>query len=277
MERRELGTSGIRLPVIGVGARSAFDVFGKEGQAARRTLVDTALEYGANFFETSPDAGEADGILAAALTGRRNKAIVAASIDPTDSRLAHARIDRLLRLYEERLDLLLVEGPDAWADFARPFRFMKSDRSVRAIGVSCPDPAQFGKLAKLMERGELDVVQVPYSPASTSAAEEILPLAAELQLGVIAVQPFEGGWMLDIQHTDPLIEPLRHYGVHDLPQTILKWIASDRRVTSVVAGSRRKQHLRANFRVGRGPWFSGADRDVVGDFFRSQVIGDRYR
>lgn len=263
--------------MIGIGARDAFDVFGKEGQAARRTLVDTALEHGANFFETSPDAGEADGILAAALTGRRNKAIVAAAIDPTDNRLAHARIDRLLRLFEERLDLLLIEGPDAWQDFARPFKFMKSDRSARAIGVSCPDPADFGKLARLMERGELDVIQIPYSPASTAAAEEILPLAAELQLGVIAVQPFEGGWMLDIQHTAALIEPLRRYGVHDLPQTILKWVASDRRVTSVVVGSRRKQHIRANIRVGQRPWFSGPDREQVGDFFRSQVIGDGYR
>jgi aryl-alcohol dehydrogenase-like predicted oxidoreductase len=272
LERRELGTTGIHLPVIGVGARSAFDVFGKEGQAARRVLVDTALEQGANFFETSPEAGEADGILAAALTGRRNRAIVSASIDPTDFRLAHARIDRLLRLFEERLDILMVEGPDAWPEFARPFRFMKSDRSVRAIGVSCPDPSQFDSLARLMERGELDVIQVPYSPASTGAAEKILPLAAELQLGVIAVQPFEGGWMLDIQHVDPLIEPLRRYGVHDLPQTILKWVVSDRRVTSVVVGSRR-----ANVRAGRRPWFSGVDREIVGEFFHSQVVGDSYR
>lgn len=277
MERRALGLTGITLPVVGVGARAAFDVIGKEGQSARRALVDVALTGGANFFETSPESGDADGILAAALTGRRNRATVAATIDPADNRLAHARIDRLLRLFEERLDLLAVEGPLAWDEFRRPFHFMKSARSIRAAGISCPDPAGFQDLAVLMERAEPDFIQIPYNPASPEAATRILPLAAEMEIGVIVVQPFEGGWMLDLQRVEPVVEPLKPLGVNTFSQVILKWILSDRRVSSVVVGTRRQRNLRSNIAAGDPPWMADTDRDRVTEFFRAQVAGDSYR
>jgi aryl-alcohol dehydrogenase-like predicted oxidoreductase len=275
LERRDLGMTGIRLPVIGVGARAAFDVFGKEGQQSRRALVDTALDYGANFFETSTGAGDADGILASGLTGRRSRALVAASIDPTDVRHAHARIDRLLRLFEERIDLLLVEGPAAWHEFLPAFRHMKSSGEIQAAGISCPDPRDFDELARLMRTESIDVVLVPYSPLTPEARDVILPLAEEYGIGVLVGQPFEGGLLLDLDRPGPMMTSLRKYNVRDLSQGILKWILTDRRVTSVIAGTRRQRHLVTNLRAGEPPWLKPFDREQVSDYFTLNMFEQR--
>ena len=276
MERRDLGLTGIQLPVIGVGARASFDVFGKEGQSARRSLVDEALAESANFFETSPDSGDADGILASSLTGRRQRAIVATSLRPGDSRLVHAKIDRILRLFEERLDILLVEGPSAWPDFQPVFRQMKSDGTLRVAGVTCSDASEFPALAQLMRVGDLDVIQIPYNPATPQAMREILPLAASMGTGVIVVQPFESGLLLDVAAANFLTSPLRRLGVRSIPEAILKWILSDPRVASVVVGTRRQRHLLENLRAGNPPWMGQPQRSAMVEHYRMYPVDLRY-
>jgi aryl-alcohol dehydrogenase-like predicted oxidoreductase len=43
----------------------------------------------------------------------------------------------------------------------------------------------------VMRGGRIDFVQVPYNAADTAVTREVLPLAAELDLGVIVVSPPE--------------------------------------------------------------------------------------
>jgi aryl-alcohol dehydrogenase-like predicted oxidoreductase len=272
VERRELGLTGLRLPVIGVGARSTFDVYGKEGQSSRRSLVDAALEESANFFETSPYSGEADGILGSSLTGRRKGTIVAATLMPGDMRRAHAQIDRILRLFEERIDILFAEGPLAWDSFQPVFRQMKSDGSLTASGISCPDVSEFPRVLEILEARQIDVLQIPYNPIVLTAAREILPLAARLNVGVIVVQPFGSGELLAVEEPDYLLSPLRAFGVRSVPQAILKWILSDPRVTSVVPGTRRIDHLLENLAAAEPPWFGFGERRAIVEHFRLHPI-----
>jgi aryl-alcohol dehydrogenase-like predicted oxidoreductase len=277
MERRDLGLTGIQLSVIGVGARASFDVIGKESQSARRTLVDEALASSVNFFETSPDTGDADGILASSLTGRRQRAVIASSLHTGEQRLVHAQIDRLLRLFDQRLDLLLVEGPESWSDFEPVFRQMKADRTLGAAGISCPDPAGFPALAELIREQAIEVIQIAYNPATPQAAREILPLAAQAGVGVIVAQPFESGDLLDTSAPGRMLASLRGYRVKSLPQAILKWILSDSRVCSVVVGTRRQRHLRENMAAGEPPWLAPADRALITDHYRHNPVDLRYR
>src|SRR5258705_2421335 len=61
MERRSLGSSGLTVPVIGMGTWQTFDV---RDPAAVRPVTDAALAGGATFFDSSPMYGRAERVLA---------------------------------------------------------------------------------------------------------------------------------------------------------------------------------------------------------------------
>jgi aryl-alcohol dehydrogenase-like predicted oxidoreductase len=63
MEKRPLGTSGLSVPVIGMGTWRTFDVSGKQAEENARAIVDRALAAGATFFDSSPMYGEAEQVL----------------------------------------------------------------------------------------------------------------------------------------------------------------------------------------------------------------------
>ena len=63
MERRHLSTSGLQLPVVGMGTWKTFDVIYPEEIAQRKQLVDVALAHGSNLFDSSPMYGAAERVL----------------------------------------------------------------------------------------------------------------------------------------------------------------------------------------------------------------------
>ena len=64
MELRELGRSGMRVPVVGMGTWQTFDVRGEAEEAERGAIVDAALGAGTTLFDTSPMYGESERVLA---------------------------------------------------------------------------------------------------------------------------------------------------------------------------------------------------------------------
>src|ERR1700752_4330180 len=73
---RELGTSGLRVSVIGLGRNN----FGRRiGLEATRGVVDAALEQGINFFDTADiyGRGQSEEYLGEVLQGRRDRVVLA--------------------------------------------------------------------------------------------------------------------------------------------------------------------------------------------------------
>jgi aryl-alcohol dehydrogenase-like predicted oxidoreductase len=73
-----------------------------------------------------------------------------------------------------------------------------------------------------MRTGRIDAVQVPYNPLETVVAQEILPLAADLGLGVVVMRPFGEGALWRADPGPAALEPLAPFGVATWPQALLK-------------------------------------------------------
>ena len=58
MEKRPLGSSGLEVPVVGMGTWRTFDVRGHAAEANAHAVVDHALAAGATLFDSSPMYGE---------------------------------------------------------------------------------------------------------------------------------------------------------------------------------------------------------------------------
>ena len=59
------------------------------------------------------------------------------------------------------------------------------------------------------------------------------------------------------------LAPLAAYGVHTWAQALLKFILSDRRVSSVIPATSRPERMRENALAGRPPWFDQGAREFV--------------
>jgi aryl-alcohol dehydrogenase-like predicted oxidoreductase len=265
MEERRLGRSGLRVPAVGMGTWRTFDVRGDAAEAARREVVDAALAAGARLFDSSPMYGEAERVLAGALAGRRPQTLVATKVWTPDPDAGRRQMEHALRLFGGRVDLYQLHNLVAWREHLPRLQAFQADGAVGAIGATHYSAGAFGELAGLMRRGHVSAVQVPYNPHERAVEREILPLAAELDIGVVVMRPFGEGSLLRRPPAAKALAPLAELGVASWPQALLKWVLSDPRCHVAIPATSRPKRMSENAAAGAPPWLGPAERRLVAE------------
>jgi diketogulonate reductase-like aldo/keto reductase len=226
--------------------------------ADRAPIVDEALSAGMNLFDSSPMYGRAEEMLAKALNGRRDQAIIATKIWTSSPSEGRKQANHALRLFG-RVQIYQVHNLVNWPAQLRLLEQLKAEGRVDAVGATHYDPSGFDDLCDLMTTGRLDMVQVPYNPRRREAERRVLPLAAELGLGVLTHSPLRYG-VLD---RAPSPDVITAFGVRTWAQAILKWIASDPRVSCVLTATKTPGRPTENAQAGDPPWFDPDQRERV--------------
>lgn len=269
METRILGTSGLQVPVIGMGTWQVMNGTGIHAEDHARALVDQALAAGARFFDSSPMYGEAERLLGQALQGRRNRAHVATKVWADTLSEGRAQIERALAFYDGHVDLYQIHNLVAWREHLAVLEDLKASGAITAIGATHYRPAAFGKLREVMQTGRITTIQIPYNPWERDVERVILPLAAELGLGVVVMRPFGEGGLLRRPPPDAALAPLRAFGVTTWAQALLKWILSDPRCHVTIPATSRPERLHENAQAGDPPWFGADERAYVTQQFQA--------
>ena len=231
-----------------MGTWQTFDT-----NADRLPIVDEALAAGIDLFDSSPMYGRAEAALARALTGRRTQALIATKIWTSSAREGRAQAEDALRRFG-RVEIYQVHNLVAWETQLSMLEELKGEGKVLAVGATHYLPSAFDELCDVMRSGRLDMIQLPYNPRLREAERRVLPLAAELGLGVLIHSPLRFG-VLD----RPLdARQLEEFGVNTLAQVVLKWIASDPRISCVLTATKTPGRPTENAGAGDPPWF---DRD----------------
>ena len=263
MEPRQLGSSGLTVPVIGVGTWRTFDVRGQAGEHVARGVVESALARGANLFDSSPMYGEAEQVLAAALGDRRAAALVATKVWASSAAEGKRQIAHAMRLYGGRIDIYQVHNLASWRDQLPQLEAARAEGNVRVIGATHYNSRAFADLAAVMKTGRVGAIQVPYNPRERDIEREILPLAADLGLGVIVMRPFAEGALLRRPVPSAVLAPLAPFGVTTAAQALLKWILSDPRCHTTIPATSKPARVDENAAAGRPPWFGSEERAYV--------------
>jgi aryl-alcohol dehydrogenase-like predicted oxidoreductase len=246
-----------------MGTWQTFDVRGGEQERARGAVVDAAIESDASFFDSSPMYGEAECVLGLALQGRREEVLVATKVWASSAAEGRAQAQRALGYFGGYVDLYQVHNLLAWRDQLALLERLQGEGKVRAIGATHYSASAFGELREVMRTGRITSIQIPYNLAQREVEREILPLAADLGLGVVVMRPFAEGGLVRRSPSPESLAPLHPFGVTTWPQALLKWILSDPRCHVAIPATSSPQRMRENAAAGEPPWFGPEERAYV--------------
>ena len=263
MEHRTLGNSGLQVPVVGMGTWKTFDVQGSAAINNARSTVDAALQAGANFFDSSPMYGQAEYVLGETLRGRRDQALIATKIWTPSARDGQAQARRALQYFAGRIDLYQIHNLVNWREHLDMLERLRDAGQVRAIGATHYSSSAFSDLRKVMQTGRITTIQIPYNPLEREVEQDILPLAADLGLGVVVMRPFAQRELMRSQPAPEELEPLKPFGVTTWGQALLKWILSDPRCHIAIPATSRVERMIENAAAGDPPWFGLEERELV--------------
>ena len=257
MRERRLG------PVVGLGTWNTFD-----GDAVlAREVVGAAFVAGSRLFDTSPMYHGAEAALAAALDGRRDDAIVATKIWATSVEEGHEQFARQLQWYGGRVDVQQVHNLVLWREHLEWLRSEQDAGRIGRLGVTHYQASAFGALAEALSTHWFQVLQVPYNPWERECERELLPVAAELGVAVIAMRPLGGSGENRRRRVELTEEQRSDLGVDTWAQALLSWALADERIDSVIPATSKPERTTQNARVVA---FTPDQRALVEELARAQ-------
>ncbi|MEK6273906.1 MAG: aldo/keto reductase [Actinomycetota bacterium] len=252
MEERRLG------PVVGLGT---WNTFGGDHDLAR-VVVDAALDAGCRLFDSSPMYGGAEESLGLALRERRAEATVATKIWAGSVEEGRVQYADQLRWFG-RVEIEQVHNLVAWEEHLPWLEDERDAGRIDRLGVTHYQAAAFDELARALRTGRFSALQVPYNPLERECEQVLLPLAAELDVAVIAMRPLGDKSRLPNPPPPDALAPLLEFGVSTWPQALLKWALSDERIDAVIPATKDAQHARENAAAGEPPWLGPEERKLV--------------
>ena len=217
MEQRRFGNSGLSVSVLSfgtmtVGGRDRFGKMGNLGVAETSRILDLCLEAGVTTIDTADvySFGGAEEILGEALQGRRDDFVLVTKgfsrlgegvhdIGLSRKHLIAACEASLRRLRTDYLDLYISHQPDmcvSLEETMRAFDDLVTQGKVRYVGCSNNSAWQVMKALAVSERYGLTryiCQQVNYNLIARDVEHEIIPLALDQQIGVMAWSPLHAG------------------------------------------------------------------------------------
>lgn len=252
---KAIPATGERLPVVGLGT----DQFREGERAAIEAEIQRMLELGGTVIDTAAAYGDSEEVIGEALAelGSRDKAFVATKLTVneggTDTRSGEDSFHRSLeRLRTRRVDLLQVHNLEGVEALMPVLQKWKKEGKIRYLGITTSRVGQHGHMTQFMREYPLDFVQVDYSLANRDAAANVLPLALERRIAVLANIPFGYGSVLRQAQQRHLPDWAADIDVTSWSQFLLKYVMAHPAVTCVIPGSTKVAHLEENQRAGRG-------------------------
>ena len=253
MVERRLG------PVVGLGTWNTFDT----DDRLAREVVESAFAAGTRLFDTSPMYRGAEAALSAALAGRRREAIVATKIWARSVVEGREQFARQLEWYEGHVEVEQVHNLVLWREHLEWLEPERAAGRIGRLGVTHYQASAIGSLAEALETERFAVLQVPYNPWERECERELLPLAAELGVAVIAMRPLGGSGEDRRRRIEPTAPQLEELGVESWAEALLRWALADPRIDSVIPATSRPVRARENARAGDGAPFTPEQRALV--------------
>ncbi len=219
MEYRNLGSSGLKVSVICLGAMTftekGWRSAGSMSFSEIKRVVDYAVDSGINFFDTADiyGFGESESLLGKALGNKKNDVIIATKVrgvmdekDPNSRGLSRYHIFRsidqsLKRLGRDYIDLYQLHWWDNHTPIEETLEALNDlvrIGKVRYVGISDFAGWQIARSVSIQEMknySKFISAQMYYSLLGRDIEFEVVPACEALGLGILAWSPLAGGFL----------------------------------------------------------------------------------
>lgn len=279
MITRTLGRTGLEVTQLGYGSMGLRGpkTWGVRvvGEEAADRFLNTVLDRGINFIDTSPDYGISEERIGRYISSRRSEFFLATKCGCSYTQHEdHLEIDHvwkkeviqrnletsLSRLRTDYVDILQFHGGDAKTlqreGLIEQLMDFRDQGMVRFIGVSSSLP----HLPALIDLGVFDTFQIPYS-CLAPVHHDLIGRAAETGAGIVIRGGIaQGGPEAEIQRpalndvwTSAQLDEVRPEGM-SRAELILRYTISHPHCHTVIVGTCNAVHLTDNLAaVERGP------------------------
>ena len=229
---RILGQTGLRVSEVGFGCADIQDA----------GVIRGAIELGINFFDTARgyDAGAAEGVLGAALRGRRKDVVLSTRSYASNAKVLKADLDTSLKeLGTDNVDLWYIGAKDKPGEVTDAMLEVQAAAQkagkIRFRAFSTHRPLD---LLPFILKNRFDVVMVPYNFAIGTSRDpmgmvatrldECLQRMTEAGIGIVAMKTMAGGALARIP-THPLYWVFRKPESH---AAALRWVLRNPKIAT---------------------------------------------
>lgn len=247
---KPIPSTGERIPVIGVGSWLTFDT--GAGAAALERLqpvLQTFFDHGGRLIDSSPMYGTAErviGELLPRLKGRESL-FSATKVWIYGQALGRRQMEASRKLWGvPRFDLMQIHNMLDWEGHLEVLREMKREGRLRYIGITTSHGSRHDDMLQAMRKADFDFVQFTYGLHDRVPEKQLLPLAAERRMAVIANRPFDGGALFERVRGKPLPDWAVEIDCANWAQVFLKFVVSHPAVTCAIPATANPAHMREN-------------------------------
>jgi aryl-alcohol dehydrogenase-like predicted oxidoreductase len=333
MKYRTLGKSGIEVSELGIGTwpmggnyfmmNRWMGYSGADDDESVRA-IRRAGELGVNFIDTADvyGLGRSERVIAKAIEGGRDKWVIATKgtsiIDGSVGLHADFSYEHLIaacnrslkRLNTDRIDVYQLHSP-GFSEKEKESAFralsdLKRHGKILLAAVSIGYQYRIGK--ELIEDGLVDALQVYFNLLDQQAGEELVPLAQNCGVGILASIPFATGLLTgkyktvadfpeDDYRNDWLISPsggrvtreerlkraldvgalFEKAGYKDMIAVACKFLLSFEGVSTIIPGIRTVAHIESNAAAVEGPDIPAELFAQAREMWRKWVAEDKER
>jgi aryl-alcohol dehydrogenase-like predicted oxidoreductase len=255
---KAIPSSGQKIPVIGVGTNK-YDVTGAEDIAPLRAVLEQLPMQGGAVVDTAPLYGQAEGVIGGLVADlhNRDRLFLATKVMTADAKAGEASMEESMRrLRTEHIDLLQIHNLVGVEVMIPVLQAWKKAGRIGYYGITTSQPNAHGQMMDYMRRLPMDFIQIDYSLANRGAAQEVLPLAAQKGIAVIANSPFGGRRAAASVFGQVAGKPLPDWAsaiqVSSWSQLFLKFVVSHPAITCTVPGTTTVGHLQDNMAAAHG-------------------------
>ena len=215
MQLRAFGSTGVSVPVIGIGTWQME----RDDAASAVAAIERAIERGMTHVDTAEmyGNGRVEELVAQAIAGKRERIFLASKVLPRNASYdgTIAACDASLkRLRVEHLDLYLLHwaGEYPLQDTFRAFETLRADGKIRHWGVSNFDDEELQNAVSVARSvgGTVACNQVLYHLGQRDVEHTVIPRCLEHGLAPVGYSPFGSRGRFQAKPLEALAKKLGH-------------------------------------------------------------------